>query len=155
MPSTTDVSQWGLHNVILTVGLDFDGTLATKRRHPEIGQATGAAPWLKILTDVFNSRLILWTCREDKDTCIDWCKSQGIHIFGVDCDRDGQQRCRKPRVDVFVDDKAAFAPLVWLDFESGPDYTEPHPCINWAIMGPHLVNMAVNKQKEALINGNR
>ena len=125
----------------ITIGIDFDGTLAgiPLEPYPAIGRDLGAVKWLMGL--FYNPRveLVLWTMREGNalDSALSWCYRRGLgfdHINEVP----GQSAwadhtdgpCRKTHFSILVDDCALGAPLILA-------YPKPH--IDWAIAGPELI----------------
>lgn len=67
----------------MNIAIDFDGTLVS-HQYPYIGKDIGAVPVVKKLIDNGHN-IILNTMRSDKtlDEAVDWCKSKGIVLYGV------------------------------------------------------------------------
>jgi hypothetical protein len=110
---------------ILTIAIDFDGTLNQEHMFPEIGEPrlwliNQAIQWKKD-----GHKLILWTCREDvaenENTqfqprkylteAIAFCKSFGLEFDAVnqniaEVKYPGLRTSRKINADIYIDDKS-------------------------------------------------
>lgn len=98
---------------VRVAAIDFDGTLFTENRFPEVGD-----PIYQNIKYVKNMRdngvqLILWTNREGKllEDAVEACKSVGIEFDAINqnlqwrIDLYGND-CRKVGADIYFDDKA-------------------------------------------------
>lgn len=98
---------------VRVAAIDFDGTLFTENRFPEVGD-----PIYQNIKYVKNMRdngvqLILWTNREGKllEDAVEACKSVGIEFDAINenlhwrIDLYGND-CRKIGADIYFDDKA-------------------------------------------------
>lgn len=142
----------------LIVALDFDGVIVSDR-FPQIGTRIGAEKWVPYLQDEFGLRVILWTCRSDKQidlrgvlakdivkmegqylsAAIEECKAQRIRLWGIDQNPDQYKwsTSRKAYAHVYIDDKCMGIPLIQLK-------TEPKPCVDWDKVGYNLFQMCYN-----------
>lgn len=98
--------------IVMTIAVDFDGTIVT-HEYPQIGEERPfAVETLKMLISD-RHRLILWTVREGKllEDAVEWCRERGIEFYAVNKDypeekQEGNQHyTRKPKVDVWIDDR--------------------------------------------------
>lgn len=97
----------------MTIAVDFDGTLFTEDKFPEIGEPIFKnINKIKKLQDAGHT-LILWTCRvgENLQKAVDACKSVGINIkYANENDPVRIERFnndpRKIGADVYIDDRA-------------------------------------------------
>jgi hypothetical protein len=103
---------------ILTIAVDFDGTLS-EYGFPHIGEQTEEhAQLLDILIKLKQKghRLILWTNRGDNETykslteAINWCKERGLEFECVNQNLPDQKKLSgySPKImaDYYIDDKA-------------------------------------------------
>lgn len=96
---------------MLTIAVDFDGTIVT-HEYPRIGKDIPFAieTLLKIQQD-FQACLILWTVREGKelDEAVEYCRSKGLEFFAVNSNYPGEKpedrQPRKLKADLFIDDR--------------------------------------------------
>lgn len=95
----------------MIIAVDFDGTIV-KDCYPDIGnEMPFATATLKMLAEK-GHQLILWTVRSGRalDAAIEWCRKRGVEFYGVNQvfqgdERDGKNYARKPKVDIFIDDR--------------------------------------------------
>jgi hypothetical protein len=133
------------------IGADFDGTTVTAD-YPATGKPIGAEPRLKALVE-FGHPLILHTCRENVlksrstsagfylepgqmllDEAVAWYVDRDIHLFGVNFNpHDGPAMARKAHCHLYMDDRAAGAPL-----KMDPAVSR-EPFIDWRAMDKILV----------------
>ena len=95
---------------LLTIAVDFDGTLV-ENRYPEIGKPIlFAFETLKRLQQE-GHLLILWTYRSGRklEEAVDFCKSQGITFYAVNKSYPEEEYdpslSRKILADLFIDDR--------------------------------------------------
>lgn len=102
--------------------VDFDGTCVT-HAFPEIGEDINAAPLLKTIADN-GHKIILFTVRshsknkENRDyleEAVEWFKKNGIKLYGINENPDQIKilSTPKPLSDLYIDDKALGAPLMY------------------------------------------
>lgn len=101
-----------LINIIMTIAVDFDGTIV-KHKYPAIGEEIPfATETLKMLVED-QHRLILWTVREGEllQQAVDWCTERGVKFFAVNKDypeetlENNNHFSRKLKVDMWIDDR--------------------------------------------------
>jgi hypothetical protein len=125
------------------IGIDFDGTLAD-HCYPEIGKPVpGAVEGCKELVRR-GAKLILFTMRSDSEAsgpvltdAVEWCKSQGIELFGVNRNptQDAWTNSPKAYAHVYVDDAAFGCPLKENPRSGG------RPFVDWSKVMPTLIEM--------------
>ena len=94
------------------IAVDFDGTLC-ENDWPYIGKPNLALiEHLIVLKDVYNAKIILWTCRcgEMLQYAIEWCKDRGLIFDAVNENLPGPIEkfgcdSRKIYADYYIDDK--------------------------------------------------
>ena len=99
------------HNKILTIAVDFDGTIV-EHDYPRIGKEIPfAIDTLKMLRQE-QHRLILWSVREGKllEEAVAWCKERGLEFYAVNRDYPEEKLqdkgfSRKLKADIFIDDR--------------------------------------------------
>ena len=96
---------------ILTIAVDFDGTIV-KHRYPSIGEEKPGAIETLIKIKEEGHRLILWTVREGKllDEAVQWCADRGLTFYCTNKDYPEEKPSdkhysRKLKVDLFIDDR--------------------------------------------------
>lgn len=98
---------------VKVAAIDFDGTLFTENRFPEVGDPIYQnIEYVKKMKDN-GVQLILWTNREGKllEDAVEACKSVGIEFDAINenlqwrIDLYGND-CRKIGADIYFDDKA-------------------------------------------------
>jgi trehalose-6-phosphatase len=99
---------------MLTIGVDFDGTLTKKAQYPSFGEnVPGAVEALRILKDR-GYKIILWTCRngEALDMALEWFKFHRIELDGINsnCHTDKINLSVKIVADYYIDDRALGCP---------------------------------------------
>jgi len=95
----------------MTIAVDFDGTIV-EHRYPKIGKEIPyAIDTLKELAEE-NHKIILWTAREGHllDEAVEFCRERGLEFYAVNADYpdanwENYRQTRKPRVDMFIDDR--------------------------------------------------
>ena len=93
--------------------IDFDGTLTTGGKFPNIGKPNVSLIELLKMAKNLGVRLILWTSREGHylDDAIEWCKDHGLEFDAVNdnlpeiVERYGNNS-RKIIANIFIDDRA-------------------------------------------------
>ena len=67
------------------IAVDFDGTIATIKKFPEIGEPIQSTIKQLKREQAKGARLILWTCRANErlDAAVEWCKEQGLEFEAV------------------------------------------------------------------------
>ena len=96
---------------MLTIAVDFDGTIVT-HEYPKIGrQIPFAIDTLKRLQKDFQAILILWTVREGKelDEAVKFCSDRGLDFYAVNANypepKEREEQPRKLKADLFIDDR--------------------------------------------------
>lgn len=127
----------------IKIAVDFDGTIVD-HRYPDIGAPVpGAVEWLKKFTDA-GAKLILFTMRSDSTVsgnvlthAVDYCKKQGIELYGVNENPDQFRWTLSPKVyaNVYIDDAALGCPLRENPRMGG------RPFVDWDVVGPKLMEM--------------
>lgn len=119
----------------MDIAIDFDGTLVS-HQYPYIGKDIGAVPVVKKLIDNGHN-IILNTMRFDKtlDEAVDWCKSKGIVLYGVNINPTQRRWTKSPKVeaDIYIDDAALGIPLFY-------DEEESRPYVDWSLVEILLKN---------------
>ncbi|MDR2009593.1 MAG: hypothetical protein LBQ22_03840 [Bacteroidales bacterium] len=95
---------------ILTIAVDFDGTIV-EHRYPEIGEILPEA--FEVLRELQENghRLILWTLRDgiDLESAVNFCLDNGIIFYAVNHSKPDEEFnkyiSRKIDVDYFIDDR--------------------------------------------------
>lgn len=95
----------------MTIAVDFDGTIV-EHAYPKIGKEIPfAIDTLKELAEE-NHRIILWTAREGHllDEAVQFCRERGLEFYAINADYPDAQwenyrQSRKPKVDMFIDDR--------------------------------------------------
>ena len=99
---------------IKTVAVDFDGTLFTDDRFPEVGDPIPTIiDYVKYLKENQGCELILWTNREGQllEDALAKCAEYGLEFDAVNAnmqwriDKYGSD-CRKVGADLYIDDKS-------------------------------------------------
>ena len=97
---------------VMTIAVDFDGTIVT-HRYPEIGEELPfATDTLKMLIQD-RHKLILWSVREGKllDDAVEWCRQRGVEFYAINKDypeedtEKNRHFSRKLKVDLWIDDR--------------------------------------------------
>lgn len=96
---------------MLTIAVDFDGTIVT-HEYPRIGKDIPFAieTLLKIQKD-FQACLILWTVREGKELneAVEYCRNRGLEFYAVNNnypeEKETDKQPRKLKADLFIDDR--------------------------------------------------
>jgi hypothetical protein len=104
-------------NKLLTIAVDFDGTLC-RYAFPEIGeQEDNHKQLMSILIKLQNQghKLILWTNRGDNEQykslteAVEWCKSKGLEFDAINQNLPTQKKLSgySPKImaDYYIDDK--------------------------------------------------
>lgn len=117
------------------IAIDFDGTCVVNA-FPKIGRDIGAQEVLKKLTDE-GHRIILFTIRSDdklKDA-VDWFINNNIPLYGINKNPHQQNWSTSPKVhaDLFIDDRALGAPLLYV--KDG----KTKPYIDWIMVENYLI----------------
>ncbi len=95
----------------MVIAVDFDGTIV-EHKYPSIGaERDFATQTLRLLIED-RHRLILWTVREGEllDEAVEWCRARGVEFYAINKDYpeeqvDHQGFSRKPKADLFIDDR--------------------------------------------------
>jgi len=96
---------------MLTIAVDFDGTIVT-HEYPRIGRPIPfAIDTLKRIQADFQACLILWTVREGEllDEAVKYCAERGLEFYAINSNypeekpEDGEPR--KLKADLFIDDR--------------------------------------------------
>lgn len=102
---------------VVTVCVDFDGTMV-KHEYPEIGEeADHCVETLKHWVDDYNVGIILDTMRSDDtlEEAVNWCKEKGIKLYSIAKDPDQQSWTNSPKAyaPFSIDDRNIGCPLVY------------------------------------------
>lgn len=96
---------------MLTIAIDFDGTIVT-HEYPRIGKEIPfAIDTLKRIQNDFQACLIMWTVREgvELQEAVDFCKERGLEFYAVNNnypeEKSTDKQPRKLKVDLFIDDR--------------------------------------------------
>lgn len=96
---------------MLTIAVDFDGTIVT-HDYPRIGKEIPfAIETLKRLQKLPDIVLILWTVREGKllHEAVDFCRERGLEFYAVNKnypeESSSHPEARKLMADLFIDDR--------------------------------------------------
>lgn len=101
----------------ITVCVDFDGTMV-KHEYPNIGEeAEGCIDTLKRWINDYNVGIILDTMRSDEslDEAVNWCKKNGIKLYGISKDPTQERWTNSPKAyaPFSIDDRNVGCPLVY------------------------------------------
>jgi hydroxymethylpyrimidine pyrophosphatase-like HAD family hydrolase len=103
---------------VLTIAVDFDGTIV-ENRYPKIGKPMlFALETLKKLQDD-GHQLILWTYRSGKELqeAVEFCNSKGIYFYAVNMsypeEKYDDSISRKIQADYFIDDRNIGGLMGW------------------------------------------
>ncbi len=95
---------------MLTIAVDFDGTIV-EHKYPAIGKEIPfAIETLKRLQEEDGCLLILWTCRRGEllQEAVEYCRSRGLEFYAVNRDfpeeSDDEPRY-KVVADIYIDDR--------------------------------------------------
>lgn len=96
---------------MLTIAVDFDGTIVT-HEYPKIGREIPfAIDTLKRIQNDFQVCLVMWTVREGKELqeAVDFCKDRGLEFYAINNnypeEKSSDQQPRKLKADLFIDDR--------------------------------------------------
>lgn len=96
---------------MITIAVDFDGTIVT-HEYPKIGKEIPfAIETLKRLQSEVECRLILWSVRSGKllDEAVEYCRNKGLEFYAVNKDFPGEvydkSSNRKVNADLYIDDR--------------------------------------------------
>ncbi|MBP1677297.1 MAG: hypothetical protein H6Q20_1856 [Bacteroidetes bacterium] len=96
---------------MLTIAVDFDGTIVT-HEYPRIGRDIPfAIDTLKRIQSDFQTCLILWTVREGKELreAVEYCRERGLEFYAVNSnypeEKPESKEPRKLKADLFIDDR--------------------------------------------------
>lgn len=96
---------------MLTIAVDFDGTIVT-HEYPKIGREIPfAIDTLKRIQNDFQACLIMWTVREgvELQEAVDFCKERGLEFYAVNNnypeEKITDKQPRKLKADLFIDDR--------------------------------------------------
>ena len=96
---------------MLTIAVDFDGTIVT-HEYPKIGKEIPfAIDTLKRLQKDFQAILLLWTVREgvELDEAVEFCRARGLEFYAVNANypetNEREDQPRKLKADLFIDDR--------------------------------------------------
>ena len=96
---------------MLTIAVDFDGTIVT-HEYPKIGKEIPfAIDTLKRLQKYPDILLILWTVREGAqlDEAVEYCRERGLEFYAVNKNYPEESKeypePRKLKADLFIDDR--------------------------------------------------
>lgn len=124
----------------MKIAVDFDGTLAVDR-FPKIGPPVKLAIETCQELQKQGHKVYLWTCRSDEylKQAVQWAAQYGLLFDGINCQIDSRFSSPKMNADLFIDDRAAGAPLI-------PD-NHGGMVVNWAWvrwMLKHRYNINLN-----------
>ena len=93
--------------------VDFEGTLTTRRKFPDIGPPNVSVIELLKMARLQGVRVILWTCREGNylTEAVEWCKDLGLEFDAVNENIPEAieylgRNTRKVLADLYIDDKS-------------------------------------------------
>ena len=93
--------------------VDFEGTITTRRRFPNIGEPNIKIIELLKMARLLGVRVILWTCREGDylTAAVDWCKGYGLEFDAINENLPEAieylgRNTRKVLADIYIDDKS-------------------------------------------------
>ena len=96
---------------MLTIAVDFDGTIVT-HEYPKIGREIPfAIDTLKRIQNDFQVCLVMWTVREGKELqeAVDFCKERGLEFYAINNnypeEKITDKQPRKLKADLFIDDR--------------------------------------------------
>lgn len=96
---------------MLTIAVDFDGTIVT-HEYPKIGKEIPfAIDTLKRLQKFPDILLVLWTVREGQqlDEAVEYCRERGLEFYAVNKNYPEENKeypePRKLKADLFIDDR--------------------------------------------------
>lgn len=96
---------------MLTIAVDFDGTIVT-HEYPKIGKEIPfAIDTLKRLQKYPDILLIMWTVREGQqlDEAVEFCRERGLEFYAVNKNYPEESKeypePRKLKADLFIDDR--------------------------------------------------
>lgn len=96
---------------MLTIAVDFDGTIVT-HEYPKIGKEIPfAIDTLKRLQKYPDILLIMWTVREGQqlDEAVEYCRERGLEFYAVNKNYPEENKeypePRKLKADLFIDDR--------------------------------------------------
>lgn len=96
---------------MLTIAVDFDGTIVT-HEYPKIGKEIPfAIDTLKRLQKDFQAILLLWTVREgvELDEAVEFCRARGLEFYAINANypekNEREEQPRKLKADLFIDDR--------------------------------------------------
>lgn len=107
------------------IAVDFDGTVVT-HKYPEVGEDVPFA--CEVLSRLINAdvKIILWTMRSGEylDEAVEWFKSKGIELWGVNENPEQKEWTDSPKAyaRLYIDDAAVGCPLL---------PTAGRPMVNW------------------------
>ena len=120
---------------MLTIAIDFDGTLC-EHEYPNIGaEVPGAFKWLRHF-EREGARLMLWTMRSGRplEEAVAWCLDRDIAFWGVN--ENPEQHTwtdsKKQYAHLYIDDAAAGCPLKRVN--------TGRPFVDWAKAGPMVMD---------------
>lgn len=98
---------------IMTIAVDFDGTIVT-HAYPAIGREMPGAIDTLCRLQRHGHRLILWSVREGQllDEAVEYCRQRGLEFYAVNENYTGERAadapalgCRKLNADIYIDDR--------------------------------------------------
>jgi hypothetical protein len=112
---------------VLTIGVDFDGTVV-EHSFPYVGQdAPGSVSALKSLI-ASGHQLVLFTMRSDEylADAVGWFVDRGIPLYGINTNptQSGWTKSPKAYANIYIDDAALGCPMI------KPDGFE-RKCVDW------------------------
>ena len=125
------------------IAVDFDGTVV-KHRYPDIGEdIPGAVDTLRELVNK-GHKLLLNTMRGGRELqeAVEWFDIRRLPLYGINHNKRQDYWTLSPKVwaDVYIDDAAAFAPLLKETEEgyTGRDYLNWVAVKSWLIQNNYL-----------------
>ncbi len=109
--------------------LDFDGTVIdTKTKKPVPDALMFVKSWMGL-----GAKIILWTVREGEDLkwAVDYLKSNGVELFGINTNPAKKWRNRRKAFGIYVDDMAVGCPVRKYNGLSSL-------CVDWSAVGPRV-----------------
>lgn len=137
----------------LVIGVDFDGTIAHHRVHPDIGPPVpGAFEWMQRFKDA-GAFVILWTCRNKSrlDLALSWLRENDNFQFDAVNESPkghGFYHGEKAFAHIYIDDAAFGCPTIKPDgyyslttISNISRTPEVRPYVDWSRVGPMVLSM--------------
>jgi hypothetical protein len=146
---------------MITIAIDFDGTLVD-HVFPEIGEPVqGAFDWLKRFKEA-GAYLILYTMRADErgaksvamfpgerkflSEAVEFCRGQGVEFDALNRNPTQDEWTSSPKAyaHVYIDDAAFGCPLT-------PPLNGGRPTVDWSVVGPAVMELVRKADIEVIV----